>query len=140
MESEPRVRVLLDANVIFSGFRGTGPPSQLLDVAGDAFAVLVTDEVISEVLRNISRKAPIVLLQVEEWFETIGAEVWEVLPAAIRDYEASFGKDAHIVGGAIATVPDYVCTGDRALREGINGLTDSPRAVSPRELLDLLTL
>ena len=140
MVSEHRPRILLDANVIFSGFRGSGPPSQLIDMAGDAFALLVTDEVISEVLRNISRKAPFVLVEVEEWFESVDVQVWEVLPDAIREYEGQFGKDAHIIAAAIETQPDYVCTGDTALRAGLNQISQAPKALSPRELLDLLTL
>ena len=140
MVSEHRRRILLDANVIFSGFIGTGPPSRLVEMAGEAFTLLVTDEVISEVLRNISRKAPIVLVEVEEWFENVAVQVWEVLPVAIREHEAAFGKDAHIVAAAIETQPDYVCTGDIALRSGINNLDKAPNALSPRELLDLLTV
>jgi predicted nucleic acid-binding protein len=140
MASERRPAVLLDANVIFSGFGGSGPPHQILGVAGDSFSLLVTDEVISEVLRNIARKAPFVLVEVKEWFESVSVQVWEVLPTALREYEARFGKDAHIVAAAIAVQPDYVCTGDIALRDGINALSESPKALSPRELLDLLTL
>src|SRR5690349_12694442 len=97
MASEPRPKVLLDANVIFSGFRGTGPPHQILQVAGDAFVLLVTDEVISEVLRNMARKASDTLAVVREWFDAVDVQIWEVLPAAINAYEDSFGKDGHIV-------------------------------------------
>jgi rRNA-processing protein FCF1 len=140
MASEYRPSVLLDANVIFSGFRGTGPPSQIIRLAAEAFSLLVTDEVINEVLRNIARKAPLVLVEVEEWFESVAVQVWEVLPDAIREYEDAFGKDAHIVAAAIAVRPDYVCTGDGALRDGLNALSEAPTALSPRELLDLLTL
>src|SRR5436189_5923614 len=101
MESEHRLHILLDANVIFSGFLGNGPPSLLVEMAGEAFTLLLTDEVISEVLRNMARKAPIVLVEVEEWFENVAVQVWEVMPAAIREHEASFGKDAHIVAAAL---------------------------------------
>src|SRR5689334_21029283 len=138
MASEHRQQVLLDANVIFSGFRGTGPPHQILQVAGDAFVLLVTEEVINEVLRNLARKAPDALPAVQEWFDAVDVHIWEVMPLAINAYEDSFGKDAHIVAAAIELRPDYVCTGDRGLRSGLNALEDAPRWVSPRELLDLL--
>src|SRR5919107_973462 len=97
MASEHRLKILLDANVIFSGFHGSGPPRQIIDAAGYTFTPFVTDEVISEVLRNIARKAPIALAAVEVWLENAGVQVWEVLPGAIREHEETFGKDAHIV-------------------------------------------
>jgi predicted nucleic acid-binding protein len=140
MASERRLQILLDANVIFSGFVGTGPPRLLVDAAGESFMLLLTDESVNEVLRNIARKAPRALAALEEWFGSIDVHVYEVTPAAVTEYEGTFGKDAHIAAAPLSLNLDYVCTGDRALRSRLKDLVEPNRVVTPRELVDLFTL
>jgi predicted nucleic acid-binding protein len=143
MESEHRLRVLLDANVLFSGFRDrSGTNGRLLLLAADKYQAVVSREVVDEFVRNLSRKAPFALVAAEEWFDAVEVEVWDDCePAAVDVWETlGMKEDSHVLAIAVEAEVNLICSGDLKFRERLHDVANVPKATSPRELLDLLTL
>ena len=144
MESEARLRVFLDTNVIFSGVSSTGgTTATLIDLAARrAFVVVLSRAVISELVNNLQRKAPRSLSAIERFFEASQLEAVRTPPAgAVRLWTArGLTTDARLAAAATLAQVDYLCTGDRKLREVVTASSDGPPVVTPRQLLDLLTL
>jgi len=145
MASQSRRRVFFDTNVLFSGIHSaSGRPAELVGdaVAGRLIGV-VSQEVLSELSRNLLRKAPHLLSRMGEL--VLGA-YFEIVPDPpdqdiVRWRDAGFGTDAPIVAAAILASVDYFCTGDRRL-PGKAALIEKagPRAVTPTEMAGILTL
>jgi predicted nucleic acid-binding protein len=77
--------------------------------------VLVSQDVLAEVERNLGRKAPEVLIAYRQLMFLIDAEVVpDPSPKEIHQAEAYVAqKDAMIVAAAISSRPDYLVTYDR---------------------------
>ncbi len=111
------IRVFFDASVIFAAiYSKSGHARDLLTLTlrGQIVGV-VSQDVLDEVERNLSKKAPeiialyhqlLALLQLEVIDDPTVAEV-----TAAEDYVAS--KDAAIIAAAINAAPDYFVTYDR---------------------------
>ena len=136
------LRVFLDANVWYSALHSPqGTPATILrhHARGNVTAV-VSRQVLGEVLRVIRRKLP---GGVERFRDLLrGAP-----PMVTADPQAQTVSrvmvtvnedDAPIVAAALDAGVDYFVTGDLRLLKEVRRLPGAPRAVSPRELLDLI--
>jgi predicted nucleic acid-binding protein len=135
------VRAFLDTNVLFSGiYSSHGHPKRIIDLGVAGSVQLVTSvDVVTELTRNIARKAPHLLLAVSEVLLQAELEYVTADDADVQQYrEAGFGADAPIVAAAVAAEVDYFCTGDKRLVERVRRAHLDLRAVSPAELLGLL--
>jgi hypothetical protein len=88
------------------------------------------------------RKAPRALPGIERLLAAAEIEVIRTPPAPdIRVWtDRGLMKDARIAAAATLAKVDYLCTGDVKLRDVVRSSTDGPPVLTPRELLDLLTL
>jgi len=109
--------VFLDSNVIFSGLHSPGgsPGSILENMLDGRISVIVSRQILEEVVRTFKKKLPQALPALSEFFlnsplTVIGdPEREEVLPWTDTLKEG----DASILAAAISASPDYFVTGDR---------------------------
>lgn len=143
MPPTARRRVFLDSNVIFSGlYSSHGEPGVILErfIEG-RLAVVISQQVLEEVVRTVNEKLPEALPALHRLLVGAPPEiVSDPVPQEVAGYAdvLSLG-DAAILAAAIAAQPDYLVTGDKHF-------LDSPaiaewsglRIVAPAELLRLL--
>ena len=119
MVSEGSPRVFLDTNVLFSGLRTPGGnPHRILEAAtAEDIRAVVSEGVLVELIRNIRRKAPGQIADLERLLTGTHLEV--VPEPSARDTEpwsrAGLGSDAPVVAAAVLAEVDYFCTGDQRL-------------------------
>ena len=111
------IRVFFDASVLFAaGYSNAGYARDLIRLAvRGQLRVIVSQDVLDEVDRNMGRKAP---ERVEAYRELLGLIDLEIVPDptkeavwAVEEYVVQ--KDAPIVAAAINAQPDYLVTYDR---------------------------
>ena len=97
--------------------------------------------VLGELARNLRRKAPYLIRDLEQ---LLIAATLEVVPEALDDEiarwrDAGLGTDAPIVAAAVLAEVDYFCTGDRRLLEKASLMQRAGLCVvAPGELLEAL--
>ncbi|OGO50235.1 MAG: putative toxin-antitoxin system toxin component, PIN family [Chloroflexi bacterium RBG_16_68_14] len=137
------MRVFLDTNVLFSGLLSfLGPPSRIIDAATRAeteVQFVVSVDVLAELTRNIRRKAPQLLPDLNRFLTSARLEFVNPPEEEIQRWLAEFGSDAPVIAGAVAGRVDHLCTGDkRLLAHGRTGALGDLRVLSPSELVRLL--
>jgi uncharacterized protein len=109
-------RVVLDSNVIVSGFGWSGPPARVLDAALDGRLILVTSPPLLAELRRVLTypKLAKVLDGGEQLANLVEASGVVVLPtsvvAAIDDE-----SDNRVLEAAVEGAADYIVSGDEHL-------------------------
>jgi putative PIN family toxin of toxin-antitoxin system len=140
---EPKPRIFLDTNVIFSGlYSSQGAPGAILKhfIEG-RINIVVSQQVLEEVIRIIKEKLPEALPALKRFLVNSPLEVGaDPSPEAIHLWakEIHLG-DAAVLSAAIIAKPDYFITGDNDFlgnhiikdKAGINILT-------PAQFLKLL--
>lgn len=114
---KPKPRVFLDSNVVFSGlYSPDGAPGVILDhfVKGN-ISVVVSQQVLEEVIRTIKEKLPDALPALRKLLLNTPPEV--VADPKREDIEKwtkhlQMG-DAAVLAAAISARPDYFVTGDK---------------------------
>jgi len=121
MVPKPRPRVFLDSNVIFSGlYSPEGAPGSILKhfVKGSV-SVVVSQQVLEEVVRTIRAKLPIAIPALRRLLVSVPPEV--VADPELQETERWMRKlplgDATILAAAIGAQPDYIVTGDKHFTE-----------------------
>lgn len=119
MAREADIRVFLDSNVIFSGlYSSKGAPGIILDrfISG-RLTVVLSRQVLEEVVRTIKRAVPEVLPSLEQLLVNCPPEV--VKDPSLEELKKWLGLmnpgDAPILGAALSAQPDYFITGDKHL-------------------------
>lgn len=116
MAFRSRPRVFLDSNVIFSGlYSSQGAPGAILEhfIRG-RIGIVISQQVLEEVIRTIKEKAPIALPALQRLLLSVPPEiVADPKPNEVRRWTEMLSiGDAAILAAAIATKPDYFVTGD----------------------------
>ncbi|MDD5701330.1 MAG: putative toxin-antitoxin system toxin component, PIN family [Dehalococcoidales bacterium] len=132
---EPKPRVFLDTNVIFSGiYSSQGAPGAILKhfVEG-RISVVVSQQVLEEVIRTIKEKLPEALPALKRLLVNAPPEVGAApSPEAIQRWTNEIHPDdAIILSTAIAVKPDYFITGDSHFLEN--------QTIRDRAGLDIMT-
>jgi hypothetical protein len=142
--SKPKPRVFLDSNVIFSGlYSPDGAPGVILEhfVKGNV-AIVVSQQVLEEVIRTIKEKLPDVLTALRRLLVNTPPEV--VADPKLRDIELWTKKlylgDAAILAAAVAAQPDYFITGDRHFLDNQEIAENAGlKIVTPAQFLEVWT-
>lgn len=136
--------VFVDSNVLFSAAHSPlGAPSKLLALHGDGrINVVISRQVLEELVRNLRRKAPraipVLLTLFQIRLPRLAEDPYEDEVDTLT--QAGVNKDdAPIVAAAHGADVDYFVTGDRPLREEVRALNPPFRVLSPREFLSLMT-
>jgi len=135
MVSEPKLRVFLDSNVIFSGlYSAGGAPGIILErfIEG-RLMVVVSQQVQDEVIRTIKEKLPEALPALRKLLVNAPPEIRkDPTPEEIKRWSGLLDVgDAAVLAVAVAAQPDYFVTGDRHF-------TDNPE-IAERAGLRILT-
>ncbi|MBC7248603.1 MAG: PIN domain-containing protein [Actinobacteria bacterium] len=118
---EAGVRAFLDSNVFFSGFYSRkGAPGKILEeAAGGSFRVVVSRQVLDEVVRTLAEKLPGALPFLNAFLVNIPLEVCtDPGPGEVGAWEKVVGRDdAPIAAAAHAADVDLLVSGDRHFLE-----------------------
>ena len=141
--SKPRPRVFLDSNVVFSGvYSPEGAPGIILEhfVKG-SISVVVSQQVLEEVVRTIRAKLPSALPALRRLLVSIPPEV--VADPQPQETERWMKKlplgDAAILAAAIGVRPDFFITGDKHFTEDPSIAEEAGlHIVTPAHFLGLL--
>ena len=143
MVREIKPRVFLDSNVIFSGFYSLeGTPGQILQLClNGKMTMVISRQVLDEVVRNVQRKLPDVLEPVIEFLSTTGVEiVANPEPEEVPGQRLNLPPgDAAVILAASKAGPDYFVTGDnhflknKELEKEVN-----LKIITPLQLLRIL--
>lgn len=114
---EPKPRVFLDSNVIFSGiYSSRGAPAVILErfIEG-RLMVVVSQQVMDEVIRTIKEKLPEGLPALRKLLVNAPPEIRkDPMPEEVKRWSGLLDAgDAAILAAAVAAQPDYFVTGDR---------------------------
>lgn len=116
MPAKPKPRVFLDSNVIFSGlYSPRGAPGIILELfIKGAINVVVSQQVLDEVIRTVKEKAPGALPALSRLLFSAPPEVnADPKLAEIKRWTVELSlADAAILAAAVQTQPDYFITGD----------------------------
>jgi putative PIN family toxin of toxin-antitoxin system len=143
MATSPALRVFLDTNVLFSALQSPkGLPARILRLHADRrIQVVVSAQVLRELVRNVSVKSPENLALLRELIFAGNLEI-AVNPsksATAAVFPRVNWDDAPIVAAAIAADVDYFVTGDKRLVTEIITLNPPFRTASPRELVEAIS-
>jgi predicted nucleic acid-binding protein len=136
MAEKTNVRVFLDSNVIFSGlYSGGGPPGAVLEQAVEGrFSMVISRQVLDEVVRTIAAKLPAALPVLQELLVNMPLEVCDDPDAsAVEVWSKVVGAgDAPIAAAASAAEVDFLVSGDsHFLKAGAAAKKKGLRIVSP---------
>jgi putative PIN family toxin of toxin-antitoxin system len=138
-------RVFFDTNVIFSGlYREGGPPAELLDrYAGNKLAMVVSGQVLEELVRTVEERIPHALPALYLLLSSTPPEIVEDpgVEEVIRWVQVIHQEDAPILAAAIAAEVDYLVTGNTRHFIADPGVaTESGLViVTPAQLVELLS-
>ena len=118
MPAEPKPRVFLDTNVIFSGlYSSEGPAGIILEhFINGRLIVVISQQVLEEVISTIKEKLPESLPALMRLLLSV---TLEIVKNPVPNETARWSKvimhpeDAIILAAAIAAQPDYFITGDK---------------------------
>jgi len=143
MATSLKPRVFVDTNVLYSALHSqSGPPAQILRLHADRrLQVVVSAQVLAELVRNVRNKAPERLGLVRELIATGSLETALNPPKSAIEAVSPMVNwdDAPIVAATFDAGVDYFVTGDRRLADEIKRLNPPFRVTSPRELIQEIT-
>ena len=132
--------VFVDANVLFSAlYSAKGPAVSILDdfVVGK-IRVVISQQVLEEVIRNLKAKLPYALHAFQHLLiNTPPVIVKNPSPEEVREWSKLINfDDAGILASAVAVQPDYLITGDKHFFENPNIVEKSGlRVITPGQFL-----
>jgi len=136
-------RVFLDTNVLYSALHSpSGRSAHILQLHADRrLQVVVSVQVLAELVRNVRNKAPGRLRLVQDLIASGSLETAVNPPnSAIDAVRPPVNwDDAPIVAAALDAGVDYFVTGDRRLADEVRSLNPPFRVLSPRELIQEIT-
>jgi putative PIN family toxin of toxin-antitoxin system len=143
MQKKPELRVFLDTNVIFSGlYSSAGPAGIIVErfINGE-FTVVISQQVLEEVVRTIKEKLPVALPALRTLLESVALEIVNdpAYTELVRWKHLINSDDAAILAAAEAAQPDYLVTGDKHFLDNPAIIEKSGLCiVSPARFLDHL--
>jgi len=141
MPPNPRPRVFLDSNVIFSGlYSSEGAPAVILRrfIEG-GLRVVMSQQVLEEVVRTMNEKLPEALPSLRQLLVSVPPEITEdPAPEDVARWDGVIhADDAGVLAAAVAAQPDYLITGDKHFFES-PGIAEKTglQIVTPAQFLE----
>jgi len=130
------VKTIIDTNVIIAAFASRGLCQAVFELCLDRCEIVLSEEILKEVLINLNGKIKLPLPQCE----TIVSYLRENCFVSEIDYlETSSCRDkddVHVLGLAQRSLAEYIITGDKDLLDLVE--YKSAKIVTPREFWTLL--
>jgi putative PIN family toxin of toxin-antitoxin system len=130
------VKTILDTNVIIAAFASRGICHAVFDLCLDRCEIVVSEEILREVLTNLNDKIKLPLPQCESIVSYLRESCFI---SGIDDLDASLctdKSDIHILGLVQRSLVEYVITGDKDLLDLVK--YKSAKIITPREFWTLL--
>ena len=130
------MKIILDTNVIIAAFASRGLCYAVFELCLDRCEIVLSEEILREVLMNLNCKIKLPLPQCELIVSYLRencfvSEIDELEATLCRDK-----NDVHILGLAQSSSAEYVITGDKDLLDLVN--YKSAKIITPRQLWTLL--
>lgn len=109
------MRVVLDSNVIVAAFAARGLCSEVFEVCLAGHSIVISEHILSEVKRNLTRKLRIPESLVKEIMAYLKDEAESVKPLDLADSPCRDKDDNIIIGTALSGNAEFIITGDADL-------------------------
>jgi uncharacterized protein len=127
------VKVVLDANVLFSAFVVQGTCAQVLEAVIAHHRLAVSEGIVSDVRRHLGAKVHASREELDAFEAAIRATAEVLQPLGLAERASRDPDDDAVLGLALAAAADILVTGDRDLL--VLGSFRSIPIVSPRAFL-----
>jgi len=130
------MKIVLDANVIISAFAARGLCESIMEVCLSEYEILLCDELLEEILRNLRLKIKIPTNIIDNIGELLREHANISIPVALASDVCRDSDDIKILGLAVASNADYIVTGDKDLLvlKSFQGIP----ILNPRSFSDIL--
>ena len=130
------MKIVLDANVIIAAFAARGLCESIMEVCLSEHEIVLSDDLLDEVLRNLRLKIKLPISIVDNIGELLHEYSNILNPVALPSDVCRDPDDIKILGLAVVSDADYIVTGDKDLLvlESFQGIP----ILSPRSFSDIL--
>ena len=130
------MKIVLDANVIIAAFAARGLCESIMEVCLSEHEIVLSDDLLDEVLRNLRLKIKLPISIVDNIGELLHEYSNISIPVALPSDVCRDPDDIKILGLAVAINADYIVTGDKDLLvlESFEGIP----ILNPRSFSDFL--
>lgn len=130
------MKIVLDANVIIAAFAARGLCESIMEVCLSEHEVMLCDDLLDEIRRNLKLKIKLPALIVNNIDEFLREHCVMTNPAPLSQDVCRDPDDVKVLGLAVASGADYIVTGDKDLLD----LKEFQRIpiLTPRSFSDVL--
>lgn len=130
------MKTIIDTNVIIAAFASRGLCQAVFELCLDRCEIVLSEEILKEVLINLNGKIKLPLPQCEAIVSYLRencfvSEIDYLETSSCRDKD-----DVHVLGLAQRSLAEYIITGDKDLLELVE--YKSAKIITPREFWTLL--
>ncbi len=111
------MRVVLDANVLIAAVAGRGLCESLLELCLEAHELIVSQELLDEVHRNLVKKIKLPHGVVVDFCRLLRNNANMATPTAVAPDACRHPKDLYLLGLSKSSKADFLVTGDSDLLE-----------------------
>ncbi len=109
------MKIVLDANVIIAAFAARGLCESVMEVCLSEHEILLCDELLKEILRNLRRKIKLSTKIVDDIGDLLLEQARMVDPSPLAPDVCRDPDDVKILGLAVAEKANYIVTGAKDL-------------------------
>ena len=109
------MRIVLDANVIIAAFAARGLCESIMEVCLSDHKILLCDELLEEILRNLRLKIKLSNKIVDDISDLLMEQAIMIDPVPLSPDICRDPDDVKILGLAVAANANYIVTGDKDL-------------------------
>jgi len=109
------MKIVLDANVIIAAFAARGLCESVMEVCLSEHEILLCNELLEEILRNLRRKIKLSAIIVDDIGDLLLEQASMIDPVPIASDFCRDPDDVKILDLAVAASANYIVTGDKDL-------------------------
>ena len=125
------MRVILDANVLIAAVAGRGLCESLLELCLEAHELIVSQELLGEVHRNLVKKIKLPDSVAADFCRLLRNNASMATPTVVAPDACRDPKDLYLLGLSESADADFLVTGDKDLIE--SGWRGPTKIVTPRQ-------
>lgn len=109
------MRIMLDSNVIIAAVAAHGLCAEILAGILEKDTIILSDQLLREVERNLQKKLKVKKFQIAAIFEALFSVGVRVVPAPVPTTACRDSSDLHILGAAVIGQAELIVSGDQDL-------------------------